>query len=127
MDVGTVAPITGRDLARVEEKFATAMAAIKEVIAIREALTSRAFEKSEVYVEARFAALNNLKEQLHERENKYVSYDKYDGAIAELGRRLHDLERFRAGEAGRHVGVATVIVILTLLVNAAGLYLQARS
>ncbi len=59
MDAGTVAPITGRDLVRVEEKFATALAAIKEVLAIREALTTRALEKAEVYSETVLGVIKN--------------------------------------------------------------------
>jgi len=76
--------------------------------------------------DAKFEQVNNLRAQVTEERGRYVTMEKFEGAVEALNRSVGALEQFRANFAGRIWGIGALIVVLTLLINGFGLYLQAH-
>lgn len=76
--------------------------------------------------DAKFEQVNNLREQVNIERGRYVTTEKFEGAAEGFNRSIGALELFRANFAGRIWGIGALIVVLTLMINGLGLYLQAH-
>lgn len=85
-----------------------------------------ALELAQRVQEAKFEQVNNLRAQVTEERGRYVTLEKYEGSAEVFNRSIGALELFRANFAGRIWGIGALIVVLTLLINGVGLYLQAH-
>lgn len=85
-----------------------------------------ALELAQRVQDAKFEQVNNLRAQVTEERGRYVTMEKFEGATEGFNRSIGALELFRANFAGRIWGIGALIVVLTLMINGIGLYLQAH-
>lgn len=74
--------------------------------------------------DARFEQVNNFRAQVTEERGRYVTQERYDVVTVNIERRVNELQQWRANMAGRMWAIGAAVVLITLIINGFGLYLQ---
>jgi len=92
----------------------------------RKESTKTALDLAAANVAARFEQVNNLREQVNTERGRYLTVERFDGVAEGFNRSIGALELFRANLAGKFWAIGALVIVLTLIINGFGLYLQAH-
>jgi len=90
----------------------------------RKDATRTALELAQRVQDAKFEQVNNLRAQVTEERGRYVTLDKFEGAVDRHNVAIGGLEGWRANMTGRMWAANIVVIVLTLLINFAGFWVH---